>query len=108
MSGTGASLSDKIDLAPWGYAPGTSIVSCADCARLKPDPEEAVFIGHRYSHRCAEHALTARQSCIRIHEGELVPESNPPLDQVIKDRWIRRAIGQLILAPLLVAAILLI
>jgi hypothetical protein len=114
MSGTGGPLNDKIDLAPWGYAPGISIATCADCSRVKPDPEDAVFIGHKYAHRCAEHALIARQSVIRAYEGELVPDPDQQIaDEALamiraaSDRGIRQAfIISLVLSPIFVGLVL--
>lgn len=71
MSGTGASLNDKIDLAPWGHAPGNYHYHCGDCSTAGRDP---LHFGHKHANRCAEHALAARQNAIRLHEGNLVTE----------------------------------
>lgn len=69
----------KIDLAPWGYAPGDYFFTCFDCT--KAHPLDDLHIGHKHSTRCAKHALEARQSDIRAAEGMWVP--NP--DQTLQD-----------------------
>jgi hypothetical protein len=53
---------DKIDLAPWGYAPGMTLFYCSDCRG--DDPSQ----GHRYATRCVTHALEARMKDIRALE----------------------------------------
>lgn len=53
-----------IDLAPWGYAMGDTIVFCVDC------PTGRGFRAHRHSIRCREHALGARLDDIRAAEGQ--------------------------------------
>ena len=68
MSETGASLNDKIDLAPWGYAPGSHPVSCSDCIKECSDPADSLHFLHRHATRCVHHALAARQTDIRIYE----------------------------------------
>ena len=63
---------DKIDLAPWGYAPGTGFYYCTDC---QDGPDQ----GHRHNTRCAKHALEARLNDIRAldGDGEFTPVHSP-------------------------------
>lgn len=53
----------KIDLAPWGYAPGRTLYYCCDCNNEGPEQ------GHRHATRCATHALEARMRDIRMLEA---------------------------------------
>lgn len=109
-AGVTIDVATKVDLAPWGYAPGSSIVTCTDCARIH-DQEHAMYVGHKHGYRCAQHALEARQSAIRAQEGHLVPDPDEQLRQEIyqlirvsRDRGIRQAfIASLVLAPILIA-----
>lgn len=63
----------KIDLAPWGFAPGDTFVFCVDC------PDGVAFQAHRHSIRCTGHALNARLADIRAAEGyqALVEDDTP-------------------------------
>jgi hypothetical protein len=114
MSGTGASLNDKIDLAPWGYAPGDQLVTCSDCHKI--DPLDSLHFLHRHATRCASHALEARHRDIRASEGHLVPDPDQQLAdealgliKAVSDRFIRQAfIASLILAPVFIGIVLLI
>lgn len=111
MSGTGASLNDKIDLAPWGYAPGNHPVSCNDCIKHGSD---GLHFLHRHATRCVEHALEARHRDIRASEGHLVADPDQQLaDEALglikatTDRFIRQAfIGSIIIAPVLIGIML--
>jgi hypothetical protein len=104
---------NKIDLAPWGYAPGSSIITCTDCQRTGAE-DRAMFIGHKHGYRCAQHALEARQSVIRAQEGHLVPDPDQEiadaalgLIKATSDRWIRQAfVGSLLLAPAFISGII--
>lgn len=108
MSGTGASLNDKIDLAPWGNAPGNYFFTCLDCEKI--EPLDSLHFGHRHSTRCTRHALEARLRDIRAHEGQLVADPDQQLaDEALglikatSDRWVRQGlIGSILLAPLLI------
>lgn len=77
MSGTGASLNDKIDLAPWGYAPGDHLVTCIDCNEV--DPLDALHVMHRHSTRCATHALKGRQASLRLADAHYQPDPDQSL-----------------------------
>jgi hypothetical protein len=109
-----AAEANKLDLAPWGYAPGDRLVTCSDCTRRNP-LDDLHFL-HAHATRCVTHALEARQRDIRAQEGILVvdPDQEPQnasytLLRVARDRFIRRAfIASLILAPVMIAAIFLI
>lgn len=106
MSGTGASLNDKIDLTPWGNAPGAYFFHCGDCTKI--DPRDDLHFGDQHNTRCIRHALEARQNEIRIFEGNLDPiESVEVMARVPRDRGIQQAfIVSLILAPVSVIALL--
>jgi len=112
MSGTGASLNEKIDLAPWGYAPGDQLVACTDCQRI--DSHDCMHFLHRHATRCATHALNARQREIHALEGELVPDPDQELADAISagiraysDRFVRIAfIASLMVASCVVASLL--
>jgi hypothetical protein len=111
MSGTGASLNDKIDLAPWGYAPGDTMITCSDCTK-ECSLDDLHFL-HRHATKCARHALEARQKAIRMHEG--LPADVDDLDTQLalgglerasKDEFIRRAfVGSIILAAAIVSLV---
>ena len=106
---------NKIDLAPWGYAPGSSIITCADCQRTK-SADDCLHIGHKHGYRCATHALEARQSAIRVAEGHLLPDPDQELadaalglTKAASDQWIQWAfVVSIILAPAIVIMIFLI
>jgi hypothetical protein len=66
----------KIDLAPWGFAPGDTYIFCVDC------PDGAPTLGHRFSIRCVEHALKARLDDIRASEGQQIEEDDDIDDDV--------------------------
>lgn len=112
MCGTGASLNDKIDLAPWGYAPGDQLVTCTDCA--KSEPLDSLHFLHRHAFRCAKHALEARRSDIQARQACLgsfparvitypAPEPVKPVDH-----WLRRAfIGAILLGSVTVGLVIL-
>jgi hypothetical protein len=102
---------NKIDLAPWGYAPGDNLFNCMDCIRRCYAAAETIHGGHRHSTRCVRHAMEAREHDIRINEGHLVPEPNT--DQAVyallKDKghdMIRTCfIGSILLAACLIAVV---
>lgn len=102
----------KIDLAPWGFAPGDYIFTCRDCTQEYPLDD--LHFGHRHATRCAKHALGARLSYIRTLEGVLTADSDQELAdealaliKTVSDRWIRRAfIGSLILAPIMIGFVI--
>jgi hypothetical protein len=70
----------KIDLAPWGFAPGDTFVFCVDC------PDGIAFQAHRHSIRCVGHALNARLADIRAAEGQgkETPFGHNPIEIAIK------------------------
>ena len=81
MSGTGASLNDKIDLAPWGYAPGDHPISCNDC--VKECSGDSLHFLHRHATRCVRHALAARQVEIRTYEVDPVADPEEIVAEII-------------------------
>jgi hypothetical protein len=62
---------NKLDLAPWGYAPGMSLFYCTDCG--SPDPEQ----GHAHSTRCIRHALAQRALIIPVDVVLIIPPVAP-------------------------------
>lgn len=58
----------KIDLAPWGYAPGWSLFYCEDCCSAHPEQ------GHKDSTKCIRHALAARAMVIPVDVIPIIPE----------------------------------
>jgi hypothetical protein len=108
MSGTGASLNDKIDLAPWGSAPGHYLFTCIDCSQ--DDPRDALHVGAKRASRCIRHALEVRQREIRTLQDdhrepeELVAEA---ILQVYDDTNCRALfIGAIIIAAAIVGALI--
>jgi hypothetical protein len=57
----------KEDLAPFGYAPGSSLFYCTDCNR--DDPE----VGHKHATRCVQHALEFKLAQVRSGEAFQLP-----------------------------------
>lgn len=57
----------KEDLAPFGYAPGSSLFYCTDCNR--DDPE----VGHKHATRCVQHALQFKLAQVRSGEAFEIP-----------------------------------
>jgi hypothetical protein len=105
MSGTGASLNDKIDLAPWGYAPGDHPISCNDC--IKECSDDSLHFLHRHATRCAKHALATRQQEIRVYEGELVPQDpEDNIAETVIQAYDKSSCGRLLLIGSAIAGIL--
>jgi hypothetical protein len=74
---------DQEDLAPWGYAPGSSFFHCIDCMNERSCIDDALHKGHKHSNRCIPHALVARLQELRTLEGtvELAAFAiHPPAD----------------------------
>ena len=104
----------KIDLAPWGYAPGNRLITCTDCER--EDPLDSLHFLHTHATRCARHALKAQQQEYLARHGAVLLDVPDPeyqeainaLESIAQDNFIRRAfIVSIILVPTLVGAVIL-
>lgn len=65
----------NIDLAPYGYKPGTNFFYCSECSR-SPNYQDGNWphMGAAGSTRCIHHALEHRTAELRALEGQLICE----------------------------------
>jgi hypothetical protein len=78
---------EPIDLAPFGYAPGSSHFYCIDCNTM------SLKAGHRYSIRCQTHALEERARAYTLPPAEILQEE--PVASCTQTGIIGRLLGSI-------------